>query len=138
MLHHLSAELVQTLCRGSSLEIYTQTLKLKDPEKYSQFVVAKCTCPVRNNCKHCAAALFFLQAPENQPSILAALDVPEPTPVPAPAIEHKPSLPERVVDYFPLPRLALASVEYSAYEPRNGRMQRHLKHRDALALKYGP
>ena len=137
-LHHLSADLVQTLCRGSSLEIYTQTLKLKDPEKYSQFVVAKCTCPVRNNCKHCAAALFFLQAPENQPSIIAALDVPEPTPAPSRPIEQKPTLLERVIDYFPLPRLTLASVEYSAYEPRNGRMQRHLQHRAALGFGYGP
>lgn len=138
MLHHLSGELVQTLCRGSSLEIYTQTLKLKDPEKYSQFVVAKCTCPVRNNCKHCAAALFFLQAPENQPSILAALDIANPTLDLAPPVKQKPALPERTIDYFPRPRLTVASVEYSAYEPRNGRMQRHLQHRAALAFGYGP
>ncbi|MDB5982749.1 MAG: helicase/SNF2 protein, partial [Pseudomonas sp.] len=137
MLQHLSPELIRTVCRGSNLEIYTQTLQFKDPSTYKKhFVVGKCTCPVRNNCKHCAAALFFLQDPENQASVLAAMDRPQRT---APArAELKPALPERLIDTLqPQPRLILASFEFSAYEPRNGRMQRHIQHRAALAYAYG-
>jgi superfamily II DNA or RNA helicase len=37
----------------------------------------------------------------------------------------------------PRPRLWLGSVEFSAFEPRNGRMQRHVQHRAALAFGYG-
>lgn len=47
-------------------------------------------------------------------------------------------MPERVVDDLPpRPRLWLGSVEFSAFEPRNGRMQRHMQHRAALAFGYG-
>jgi SNF2 family DNA or RNA helicase len=135
MLQHLSADLVRTVCRGSSLEIYTQTLQFKDPERTRNFVVAKCTCPVRNNCKHCAAALFFLQEPQGLPGILAAVDKQA---APAAKAEDKPTLPERlIVDAEPMPRLTLASFEFSAYEPRNGKMQRHIQHRAALAFGYG-
>src|SRR5471032_912405 len=108
MLQHLSPELIRTVCRGSNLEIYTQTLQFKDPSTYKKhFVVGKCTCPVRNNCKHCAAALFFLQDPENQASVLAAIDRPQRT---TPRAELKPAPPERLIDDLqPRPRLILAS-----------------------------
>ncbi|WP_213877826.1 DEAD/DEAH box helicase [Pseudomonas sp. dw_358] len=47
-------------------------------------------------------------------------------------------MPERViVDLPPRPRLWLGSIEFSAFEPRNGRMQRHMQHRAALAFGYG-
>ncbi len=36
----------------------------------------------------------------------------------------------------PRPRLWLGSIEFSAFEPRNGRMQRHIQHRAALAFGY--
>jgi SNF2 family DNA or RNA helicase len=135
-LQHLSPDLVRTVCRGSSLEIYTQTLQFKDPERTRNFVVGKCTCPVRNNCKHCAAALFFLQDPETLPELLANVDR-QPTTL-APKPEEKPALPERIIsDIEPKPRLILASFEFSAYEPRNGKMQRHIQHRAALAFGYG-
>ena len=135
VLQHLSPELVRTVCRGSSLETYTQTLQFKDPERNRQFVVGKCTCPVRNNCKHCAAALFYLQDPENKPGILAAMarGIPAPTPI----VVEKPAVPERLEKKIkPEPRLILASFEFSAYEPRNGKMQRHIQHRAALAFRY--
>jgi superfamily II DNA or RNA helicase len=46
-------------------------------------------------------------------------------------------VPERPVDDLaPQPRLWLGSVEFSAFEPRNGRMQRHMQHRAALAFGY--
>ncbi len=135
MLEHLSATLVRTTCSGSGHEAYTQTLLFKDPERMRNFVIGKCTCPVRNNCKHCAAALFYLQDPENLSGILQALD--------QQSVEHiaeakrKPALPERVVKNLkPEPRLILASFEFSAYEPRNGKMQRHVQHRAALAFRY--
>ncbi|MDD1965313.1 DEAD/DEAH box helicase [Pseudomonas putida] len=134
-LQHLSADLVRTVCRGSSLEIYTQTLQFKDPERTRNFVIGKCTCPVRNNCKHCAAALFFLQDPENKSGILAAVE--RDSASRAPKAEEKPALPERIIDDIqPVPRLILASFEFSAYEPRNGKMQRHIQHRAALAFRY--
>jgi SNF2 family DNA or RNA helicase len=136
MLQHVSPDLVRTVCRGSSLEIYTQTLQFKDPDRTRNFVVGKCTCPVRNNCKHCAAALFFLQDPETLPELLANVDRQSTTLAPKP--EEKPALPERIIsDIEPKPRLILASFEFSAYEPRNGKMQRHIQHRAALAFRYG-
>jgi SNF2 family DNA or RNA helicase len=136
MLQHVSPDLVRTVCRGSSLEIYTQTLQFKDPDRTRTFVVGKCTCPVRNNCKHCAAALFFLQDPETLPELLANVDRQSTTLAPKP--EEKPALPERIIsDIEPKPRLILASFEFSAYEPRNGKMQRHIQHRAALAFRYG-
>jgi SNF2 family DNA or RNA helicase len=135
MLEHLSAEVVRTVCRGSSLDTYTQTLMFKDPERSRNFVVGKCTCPVRNNCKHCAAALFFLQDPENISGILAAVD--RQSAERKVSVEPKPALPERVEKNIkPEPRLILASFEFSAYEPRNGKMQRHIQHRAALAFRY--
>ena len=36
----------------------------------------------------------------------------------------------------PVPRLWLASAEFSAFEPRNGRMQRYTQHRAALSFNY--
>jgi len=137
MLQHISADMVRTVCRGSSLEIYTQTLQFKDPGTYKQFLIAKCTCPVRNNCKHCAAAMYFLNDPENKDGILTAIGKQTPDLAPA-RPEQKPALPERLIDdLLPVPRLILASFEFSAYEPRNGRMQRHIQHRAAFALRYG-
>ena len=44
---------------------------------------------------------------------------------------------ERLIDTLqPRPRLWLGSVEFSAFEPRNGKMQRHIQHRAALAFRY--
>ena len=134
-LDHISADLVRTVCRGSSLETYTQTLLFKDPDRTRNFIVGKCTCPVRNNCKHCAAALFFLQDPENRPAISAAAG--NLNGARKPVIEKKPALPVKLLKGVePEPRLILASFEFSAYEPRNGKMQRHIQHRAALAFRY--
>jgi SNF2 family DNA or RNA helicase len=134
VLEDSSPQIIRTACRGSGLEIYSQTLMFKDPDRYRNFLVCKCTCPVRNDCKHCAAAMFFIQDPANRPLLQAAMNVPDTEPEP-PA---RPRLPERLVDTLqPRPRLILASIEFSAYEPRNGRMQRHTQHRAALAFAYG-
>lgn len=47
-------------------------------------------------------------------------------------------MPEQPIDdRAPRPRLWLGSVEFSAFEPRNGRMQRYVQHRAALAYGYG-
>ncbi|WP_442113348.1 DEAD/DEAH box helicase [Pseudomonas sp. NUPR-001] len=46
-------------------------------------------------------------------------------------------MPEQLIDTLqPQPRLWLGSIEFSAFEPRNGRMQRHIQHRAALAFGY--
>jgi SNF2 family DNA or RNA helicase len=70
------------------------------------------------------------------PELLANVDRQSTTLAPKP--EEKPALPERIIsDIEPKPRLILASFEFSAYEPRNGKMQRHIQHRAALAFRYG-
>jgi SNF2 family DNA or RNA helicase len=46
-------------------------------------------------------------------------------------------MPERAIEStLPTPRLWLGSIEFSAFEPRNGRMQRQMQHRAALAFGY--
>nr|BFE90032.1 hypothetical protein GCM10020185_05680 [Pseudomonas brassicacearum subsp. brassicacearum] len=45
--------------------------------------------------------------------------------------------PQVLVDNVqPVPRLWLASIEFSAFEPRNGKMQRYIQHRAALSFSY--
>ncbi|RAU45131.1 MULTISPECIES: DEAD/DEAH box helicase [unclassified Pseudomonas] len=135
VVQQLMPDLVRTACRGSALQTYVQTLQFKDPDRTRHFVVGVCTCPVRNNCKHCAAALYYLSDPENKPGVLAAVERERPV-AEAPATPSSP-LPERIEKKIkPQPRLTLASFEFSAYEPRNGKMQRHVQHRAALAFRY--
>jgi len=43
---------------------------------------------------------------------------------------------EHVADVMPVPHLTLGTVEFSAYTPKSGRMQRQLQHRAALAFDY--
>jgi len=43
---------------------------------------------------------------------------------------------EQLDDIKPIPYLALGSVEFSAYAPKSGRMQRQMQHRAALAFLY--
>ncbi|WP_459206099.1 DEAD/DEAH box helicase [Pseudomonas sp. MLB6B] len=52
---------VQARCSGSEGQLYRQDIDLHLGEPQSQ-LVARCTCPVRRNCKHCAAVLYSLQA----------------------------------------------------------------------------
>ncbi|GAB7529846.1 SNF2-related protein [Pseudomonas sp. 3A(2025)] len=127
VLDHSSDQVIRTQCRGSGLDRYTQTLVFKDPEHFSEYLVCTCTCPVRKDCKHCVAALYYLQDPRNRETL--GLKAPP---------EPRSTLPERLIDdLMPKPRLILASVEFSAFEPRNGRMQRQIQHRAALAFAYG-
>lgn len=48
VLEDSSPQIIRTACRGSGLEIYTQTLLFKDPDRYKNYLTCKCTCPVRN------------------------------------------------------------------------------------------
>jgi superfamily II DNA or RNA helicase len=135
-LKEIDAGTVSTVCEGSGSNSYRQTLKFRDPDKFTSFLNCRCTCPVGSNCKHAAAALYFLQQPQNQAQVMAAIDHALSAAI-ARRIEPAPVLPERLVDtLIPRPRLILASIEFSAYEPRNGRMQRHMQHRAALAFNY--
>ncbi|MDF0732434.1 DEAD/DEAH box helicase [Pseudomonas entomophila] len=43
---------------------------------------------------------------------------------------------EDISDIPPTPRLTLGSIEFSAYMPKTGRMQRQMQHRAALAFDY--
>ncbi|WP_040063546.1 DEAD/DEAH box helicase [Pseudomonas batumici] len=124
-------------CEGSGGNTYRQTIHLRESSKGTLLVVdATCTCPVRNRCKHTAAVLLQVQetlaypAAEKDAELLeklqAVLDARTPSPLPQ----------QQVDDLMPVPRLWLASIEFSAFEPRNGRMQRYIQHRAALSFDY--
>ncbi len=52
-------------------------------------------------------------------------------------LDNRVVLPQVVMeDVPPVPRLWLASVEFSAFEPRNGGVQRYIQHRAALSFDY--
>jgi SNF2 family DNA or RNA helicase len=74
-----------------------------------------------------------------------APDVPEHLVIPLShklnALNHKLPTPttldeQYVEDTQPIPHLTLGSLEFSAYTPKTGRMQRQLQHRAALAFDY--
>jgi len=124
-------------CEGSGGNTYRQTIHLRESARGTLLVVdATCTCPVRNRCKHTAAVLLQVQetlaypAAEKDAELLeklqAVLDARTPSPLPQ----------QHVDDLMPVPRLWLASIEFSAFEPRNGRMQRYTQHRAALSFDY--
>ncbi|WP_338526761.1 DEAD/DEAH box helicase [Pseudomonas batumici] len=124
-------------CEGSGGNTYRQTIHLRESAKGTLLVVdATCTCPVRNRCKHTAAVLLQVQetlaypAAEKDAELLeklqAVLDARTPSPLPQQPVD----------DLMPVPRLWLASIEFSAFEPRNGRMQRYIQHRAALSFDY--
>ncbi|WP_295470194.1 DEAD/DEAH box helicase [uncultured Pseudomonas sp.] len=129
-LEQVGDQVVRTRCLGSAGERYSQSLIFKDPAQTRHYLVCTCTCPVRRDCKHCVAALEFLSSPANRQALALAR--------PAAVEDSPPALPERLIDDLqPRPRLILASLEFTAFEPRNGRMQRQIQHRAALAFAYG-
>ncbi|MBV4552822.1 DEAD/DEAH box helicase [Pseudomonas sp. SWRI102] len=124
-------------CEGSGGSVYRQTIRLKESAKGALILLeAACSCPVRINCKHCAAVLLQVQetlaypAAEKDAQLLeklqAVLDNRSPKAAPQVLVEN----------VQPVPRLWLASVEFSAFEPRNGKMQRYIQHRAALSFSY--
>ena len=124
-------------CEGSGGNVYRQTITLRESAKSTLLLVeATCSCPVRVNCKHCAAVLLKVQDTLEYPAaakdalLLEKLQAVLENRAPAP-------LPQQVLDNVqPLPRLWLASVAFSAFEPRNGKMQRYIQHRAALSFSY--
>ncbi|MBT2341518.1 MULTISPECIES: DEAD/DEAH box helicase [Pseudomonas] len=124
-------------CEGSGSNIYRQTIRLKESAKGTLILLeAACSCPVRINCKHCAAVLLQVQetlaypAAEKDAQLLEKLQ--------AVLDNRSPKAPPQVLvdNVQPLPRLWLASIEFSAFEPRNGKMQRYIQHRAALSFSY--
>ncbi|UZE25550.1 DEAD/DEAH box helicase [Pseudomonas sp. B21-056] len=124
-------------CEGSGGSVYRQTIRLKESAKGTLILLdAACTCPVRINCKHCAAVLLQVQetlaypAAEKDAQLLEKLQ--------AVLDNRSPKAPPQVLvdNVQPLPRLWLASIEFSAFEPRNGKMQRYIQHRAALSFSY--
>ncbi|SDS96640.1 Superfamily II DNA or RNA helicase, SNF2 family [Pseudomonas asplenii] len=123
-------------CEGSGGNVYRQTIHLRESAKGTLLIVdAACTCPVRHNCKHTAAVLLKVEetlaypAAEKDAALLEKLQA---------VLNSRPPPPpqQRLDDVTPVPRLWLASVEFSAFEPRNGRMQRYIQHRAALSFNY--
>ncbi|TWC21215.1 MULTISPECIES: DEAD/DEAH box helicase [unclassified Pseudomonas] len=124
-------------CEGSGGSVYRQTIRLKESAKGTLILLeAACSCPVRINCKHCAAVLLQVQetlaypAAEKDAQLLEKLQ--------AVLDNRNPKAPPQVLvdNVQPLPRLWLASIEFSAFEPRNGKMQRYIQHRAALSFSY--
>lgn len=124
-------------CEGSGGNVYRQTIQLRESAKNTLLLVdASCTCPVRSNCKHCAAVLLKVQETLDYPA--AAKDAELLEKLQAVLENRSPKAPPQVLvdNVQPLPRLWLASVEFSAFEPRNGKMQRYIQHRAALSFSY--
>ncbi|MEL4165653.1 DEAD/DEAH box helicase [Pseudomonas sp. ZS001] len=124
-------------CEGSGGNVYRQTIRLKESAKGTLLLLeAACSCPVRINCKHCAAVLLQVQetlaypAAEKDAQLLEKLQ--------AVLDNRSPKAPPQVLvdNVQPVPRLWLASIEFSAFEPRNGKMQRYIQHRAALSFSY--
>ncbi|CDF94251.1 MULTISPECIES: DEAD/DEAH box helicase [unclassified Pseudomonas] len=124
-------------CEGSGGSVYRQTIRLKESAKGTLILLeAACSCPVRINCKHCAAVLLQVQetlaypAAEKDAHLLEKLQ--------AVLDNRSPKAPPQVLvdNVQPMPRLWLASIEFSAFEPRNGKMQRYIQHRAALSFSY--
>ncbi|MDO7896808.1 DEAD/DEAH box helicase [Pseudomonas citrulli] len=124
-------------CEGSGSSVYRQTIRLKESAKGTLILLeAACSCPVRINCKHCAAVLLQVQetlaypAAEKDAQLLEKLQ--------SVLDNRSPKAPPQVLvdNVQPLPRLWLASIEFSAFEPRNGKMQRYIQHRAALSFSY--
>ncbi|UZE08118.1 DEAD/DEAH box helicase [Pseudomonas corrugata] len=124
-------------CEGSGGNVYRQTIRLKESAKGTLILLeAACSCPVRINCKHCAAVLLQVQetlaypAAEKDAQLLEKLQ--------AVLDNRNPKAPPQVLvdNVQPVPRLWLASIEFSAFEPRNGKMQRYIQHRAALSFSY--
>ncbi|VVN62157.1 hypothetical protein PS685_03957 [Pseudomonas fluorescens] len=130
-------KLITASCQGSGENIYRQTIQLRESAKNTLLLVsAHCTCPVRVNCKHTAAVLLKIEETLNYPA--AAQDAELLEKLQAVLDSRRPNnLPEQLVeDVQPVPRLWLASAEFSAFEPRNGKMQRYIQHRAALSFNY--
>ncbi|WP_282356714.1 DEAD/DEAH box helicase [Pseudomonas sp. PS01303] len=124
-------------CEGSGGNVYRQTIHLRESAKGTLLLVdAGCTCPVRSNCKHCAAVLLKVQETLDYPA--AAKDAELLEKLQAVLENRGPKAPPQVLvdNVQPMPRLWLASVEFSAFEPRNGKMQRYIQHRAALSFSY--
>ena len=129
--------MINASCQGSGENTYRQTIHLRESAKGTLLLVdATCTCPVRINCKHTAAVLLKIEETLNYPA--AAQDAELLEKLQAVLDSRRPNnLPEQLVDDIqPVPRLWLASAEFSAFEPRNGKMQRYIQHRAALSFNY--
>ena len=122
-------------CEGSGGNVYRQTISLRESAKGLLILVdSRCTCPVHTNCKHIAAVLLKVQETLAYPA--AAQDAQLLEKLQA-VLDNRVVLPQVVMDDVqPVPRLWLASVEFSAFEPRNGKMQRYIQHRAALSFNY--
>ena len=130
-------KLITASCQGSGENIYRQTIQLRESAKSTLLLVSDhCTCQVRVNCKHNAAVLLKIEETLNYPA--AAQDAELLEKLQAVLDSRRPNnLPEQLVeDVQPVPRLWLASAEFSAFEPRNGKMQRYIQHRAALSFNY--
>ena len=128
---------ITSSCQGSGENPYRQTIELRESAKGSLLLVgATCTCPVRSHCKHIAAVLLKIEDTLNYPA--AAQDAELLEKLQAVLDARRPAnLPEQLIDDVqPVPRLWLASAEFSAFEPRNGKMQRYIQHRAALSFNY--
>ncbi len=125
-------------CEGSGGNVYRQTIRLRESAKGTLLMIdATCTCPVHTNCKHCAAVLLQVQETLAYPAAAKDAELLEKNFRPYWKNRSPKAPPQVLVDNVqPVPRLWLASIEFSAFEPRNGKMQRYIQHRAALSFSY--
>ena len=113
-------------CEGSGGNVYRQTISLRESAKGTLILVdSRCTCPVHTNCKHIAAVLLKVQETLAYPAAAQDAELLEKLQA---VLDNRVVLPQVVMEEVrPVPRLWLASVEFSAFEPRNGKMQRYIQ-----------
>lgn len=107
IIQHDDAQL-HARCRGSADSDYQQWIRPGGP---GMTLLARCSCPVGQNCKHCAAALFQAAAEPASP-------------------------PRPIDDLQPTAHLTLGSHLQSVYQPGSRRTVQRLQHRVALAFDY--
>lgn len=107
------AQLIHASCQGSAEQRYQQWLR---PGNSGIALLARCSCPVGHNCKHCAAVLFQLD--------INAFSASEATTA------------QPIDDLQPVAHLALGSHLLSTYQPGNRRTVQQWQHRAGLSFDY--
>ncbi|WP_082805199.1 DEAD/DEAH box helicase [Pseudomonas sp. BMS12] len=107
------AEQIHASCQGSAEHRYQQWIR---PGAAGVPLLARCSCPVGYNCKHCAAVLLQID--------------------PTGFTENTAAAPRLIDDLQPIAHLALGSHLQSVYQPGNRRTVQQQQHRAGLAFAY--
>jgi len=67
-IHQIGERWVEAVCVGSQGNIYRQTIRLEDDLRFE----CECSCPMMEDCKHCAAVIYHLQNMNDAASDISA------------------------------------------------------------------